>query len=218
MGWLKKTIDSSIGKKLVMSLTGLALYGFILAHLAGNMLLYVGENAFNDYANALSSTKLIYLAEALLILICVTHVIFAIRLSIENRSARPVRYAMDVSAGERTFMSSHMIHTGMVILIFIIIHLVTFKYGEWSNAAGSSATLYDLVVMKFQNPYYSGFYVVAMVLLGMHLNHAFQSAFQTLGLNHKKHTPNIKKLGALLSVIITAGFSSFPIFFFFIKH
>lgn len=119
-------------------------------------------------------------------------------------------------------MSSYMFHTGSVVLIFLVIHIITFKYGNWSNdpAMASSIenqTLYDLVVISFGKPYYALGYIAAMIGVGFHLNHAFQSAFQTLGLNHKKYTPIIKSLGTLYSIVIAIGFAIFPAYFLFIN-
>jgi succinate dehydrogenase / fumarate reductase, cytochrome b subunit len=222
MGWLLTFFKSSIGKKLLMSLTGLFLCSFLLIHLAGNFSLFVGKDAFNTYTNILSANPLIKVAEIVMIIFFLIHLLTSSQLTLENRSARPEGYAMDVSAGSRTFMSSYMFHTGSVVLIFLVIHIITFKYGNWSNdpAMASSIenqTLYDLVVISFGKPYYALGYIAAMIGVGFHLNHAFQSAFQTLGLNHKKYTPIIKSLGTLYSIVIAIGFAIFPAYFLFIN-
>ncbi len=220
MGWLFDFFKSSIGKKLLMSLTGLFLCSFLLIHLLGNFSLYAGRDTFNAYSNLLSHSPLIKVAEVILVLFFAVHILTSATLTIENRQARPEKYAMDVSAGARTFMSSYMFHSGAIVFIFLLLHIWTFKYGDWSHNLAynpDKLTLYDLVVVRFGEVYYSFGYVIAMIVLGFHLNHAFQSAFQTLGLNHKKYTPFIKKIGTAYAVTVALGFSSFPIYFLYIK-
>lgn len=181
--------------------------------------MYVGKDAFNHYADALAGFEFIKLMEIGMIVIFLVHIATSAKLTIENNNARSEKYVVQANAGASTWMSSHMFHTGSIILVFVIVHLWTFKFGEWSNEAHAvtSTTLYDLVVGWFGNVYYSAFYIIAMILLGMHLNHAFQSAFQTLGLNHKKYTPAIKLVGKWYSVLVALGFASFPAIFFLIS-
>jgi succinate dehydrogenase / fumarate reductase, cytochrome b subunit len=222
MGWLLSFFKSSIGKKLLMSLTGLFLCSFLLIHLAGNFSLYIGKDAFNAYTDILSASPLIKVAEIVMVVFFVIHIFTSVQLTLENRSARPEGYAMDVSAGSRTIMSSYMFHTGSVVFIFLVLHIVTFKYGNWSNdpamtASVGNQTLYDLVVSSFSNSIYAIAYILGMIGVGFHLNHAFQSAFQTLGLNHKKYTPLIKSFGILYSIVIAIGFASFPAYFLYIN-
>lgn len=222
MGWLIDFFKSSIGKKLLMGLTGLFLCSFLLIHLSGNFSLYIGKDAFNAYTDILSNSPLIKVAEVVMVLFFVVHIFMSTTLTLENRQARPQPYAMDVSAGARTFMSSYMFHTGAIVFIFLFLHIWAFKYGDWSHSPAlihqpDNLTLYDLVALRFGEIYYSIGYVLAMMVLGFHLNHAFQSAFQTLGLNHKKYTPFIKKLGTTYAFVIAIGFSSFPIYFLYLK-
>ena len=198
-----------------MALSGLFFCSFLLVHMAGNMLLFVGADAFNTYTSIMSTASINKVLEVLMVLLFLVHIYTSAMLTLENRAARPEKYVMDVSAGKRTFMSSNMFITGSIILIFVIIHLIGFKYGDWSNAPGSTTTMFDLVVITFNNVFWTLAYTVAVIVLGFHLNHAFQSAFQTLGLNHKKYTPIIKKLGTLYSILIALGFASFPVYFFF---
>lgn len=220
MTWLWNFISSSIGKKLLMALSGLFFCLFLLVHLTGNMLMFVGADAFNAYSNFMSAATINKVLEVLMVILFLTHVYTSAVLTLENRAARPERYAMDVSAGRRTIMSSNMFVTGSIVLIFVIIHLVFFKYGNWAVDPAATPdtkdmTMYGLVVWTFSNVFWALAYTVAVVLLGFHLNHAFQSAFQTLGLNHNKYTPLIEKLGTLYSIIIALGFASFPVYFFF---
>jgi succinate dehydrogenase cytochrome b subunit len=143
------------------------------------------------------------------------HIYTSATLTLENRAARPEKYAMDVSAGKRTFMSSNMFVTGALVLTFVVLHLWHFKYGDWSHDPNATNTMFALVASAYSNVIWAAIYTVAVIVLGFHLNHAFQSAFQTLGLNHKKYTPFIQKLGTLYSIVIALGFASFPVFFFF---
>ncbi len=214
MTWLWNFISSSIGKKLLMALSGLFFCSFLLVHMAGNMTIFIGSDAFNNYTTIMSSASINKVLEVGMVLLFLVHIITSATLTLENRAARPERYTMDVSAGKRTFMSSNMFVTGSIVLAFVVIHLINFKYGNWSNAPGSTNTMFDLLADFYGNAFYTIAYVIAVFVLGFHLNHAFQSAFQTLGLNHKKYTPFIQKLGTLYSIVIALGFASFPVYFF----
>ena len=219
MTWLWNFFSSSIGKKLLMALSGLFFCAFLLVHLSGNMLMFVSADAFNTYTSIMSSTSINKVLEVLMIVLFLTHISTSALLTLENRAARPEKYAMDVSAGKRTFMSSNMFITGSIVLTFVIIHLYNFKFGNWSNDPSALAdpnllSMYELVVIDFQHVFFTLGYLIAVIVLGFHLNHAFHSAFQTLGLNHKKYTPIIQKLGTLYSIIIALGFALFPMYFF----
>ena len=222
MGWAIDFFRSSIGKKLLMSLTGLFLCSFLLIHLSGNFSLYMGREAFNAYTDLLSRSPFIKVAEVIMVLVFAIHIFMSATLTVENRVARPQQYAKDISAGARTFMSSYMFHTGAIVLTFLFLHIWSFKYGNWSHDPAlvgnpDNLTLYDLVATRFGRIHYSIGYIAAMLVLGFHLNHAFQSAFQTLGLNHRKYTPFIKKLGTFYAVAVAAGFSSFPLYFLYLQ-
>ncbi len=219
MVWLWNFFSTSIGKKLLMSLSGLFFCMFLLVHMSGNLLLYVGADAFNAYTEIMSTAKINLLAEVMMIVLFIIHIYTSILLTIENLAARPVKYEKDVSAGKRTFMSANMFVTGLIVLIFVGIHIWGFKYGNWSNNPAATVnptdlTMYGLVALKFKGVFYALGYTIAVIALGFHLNHAFQSAFQTLGINHMKYTPTIKKLGTLYSFLIALGFASFPVYFF----
>lgn len=220
MTWLWDFVRSSIGKKLLMSLSGLFFCSFLLVHLSGNLLLFIDGEKFNAYTSFMSSASINKVLEILMVVLFLTHISTSALLTLENRAARPQKYAMDVSAGKRTFMSSNMFITGSIVLVFLVLHLIGFKYGDWSNdpvmmANPDNMSMYQLVADRLSNFLYALGYTIAVIVLGFHLNHAFQSAFQTLGLNHKKYTPFIKKVGTFYSIIIALGFASFPVFFFF---
>lgn len=212
----REYLGSSIIKKQIMAITGLGLCGFLVGHLAGNCLLYVGPEAFNTYAHKLITNPLIYVAEAGLAAMFLVHIGLAIRLTMENKSARPVPYAMKVSSGKgETFASNTMPYTGMIILVFLILHLVQFKYGPYYTAtyAGTQMRdLYRLMIEYFSNPINVGWYIFAMIALGIHVSHGFWSAFQSFGINHKKYNCKIRCISKLYAIVITVGFSALPIF------
>ncbi len=201
---LANIIRSPIAKKMIMAVTGLIWYGFLVGHLLGNLLLLRGDGGktFDAYATFLINHPLLIPAELFLIVTFFTHIYMAITLTIENRRARPTAYQVVRSSGGRNLSSSSMAITGSFTLIFIIFHLITFKYGE--RVDGS---LYKLVETTFQQTGYMVWYVVAMIILGFHLFHAFQSAFQTLSLRSRK----VQKIGLSLCVVIAGGFALLPI-------
>lgn len=202
-----------------MAKTGLMLCLFLLVHLVGNMLLYKGPEAFNAYAHALTSNKaVLYFAEAMLILIFGTHIGLAIKLTIENRAARGgVPYEVNTQCGDMNIATKHMPFSGGWILVFLILHLINFKYANHTILEGGVHDIYTVVVEHFQKPLWALYYVVSMAILAGHLFHGVQSACQTFGLNHPRHNDMIKGISALYAAIIFVGFASFPIYFFFCK-
>ena len=208
---LSLLFQSSIGKKILMALSGLFYCGFLVGHLSGNFLLFVGKKEFNDYSDFLASTSLIYVAEVLLILALLIHVFTAIALTKENRKARGSSYKKLELKGNNRINSTYMGLSGLLILSFLVLHIYTFKFGDWHNQG--AVTLYDLVLLRFADSWYSGFYVFCMICMGIHLKHAFKSAFHTLGLISQKNILLIR-LSNLFALAITVGFSSFPIYFY----
>mgnify|MGYP001201687677 FL=1 len=200
-----KLFSSPIGKKMGMALTGLILYGFLVGHLLGNLLLLKGDGgqAFNAYAEFLINHPLIIPAELFLVVVFLLHVYLAFSVTRENRRARPVGYQTTQSVGGRSFASYTMIYSGVIVLVFLVLHLKTFKYGD--KAGG---TLYDLVSSTFQQTGYMVWYAIAMVVLGFHLWHAFQSALQTLSVRSEK----IKSLGLFLCLALALGFGFLPVY------
>ena len=208
--------SASIGKKLVMSITGLFLCSFLLIHLSGNFLLLKsdGGEAFNAYANFMSTSPLIRIMEIVLVMGVGFHVFFAIKLIRENAQARPQKYAYSQPLKNSSLFSQIMGPSGMVILLFLILHLVNFFAKHRFGDPGE--TMYETVRNTFECWYYVLFYVLCMVLLSFHLNHGFQSAFQTLGFNKPKSLihKRIKQLGTLFAVAICVGYAVIPLFFF----
>ncbi len=215
MGWFSKFIESSLGKKIVMALTGSLLMLFLIVHFIGNMLLYFGPAAFQKYVETLEAVKpVVRVVEILLALLFVFHIFNGVRLWWLNKKANPQKYAVNASSENSTIFSRSMAITGSIIFIFLVIHLSTFWASfNFAKHPPSEFLFYTIVAEWFQNIYYSLFYIIAMGFLGFHLNHAFQSAFQTFGVNHKKYTPLIKKLGTVYALIMALGFASIPIYF-----
>lgn len=203
-------LDSSIGKKIVVALAGVLLCGFLITHLAGNLFLFVGGDAFNRYAEALEHNPLLPLAEGGLLFLFLVHIGMSARATLANRAARPVAYEAYKGKGARTPGSRSMAITGTVILAFVIIHVATFKF----KAGGAKgADLFTHVVAWFANPWYAAFYILAVAGVGLHLSHGVQSALQTFGVNHPRYTPMLRKAGLAFAALIFLGFASMPIYF-----
>ncbi len=211
--------SSSVGTKLILGLTGLAMVGFLIGHLAGNVLILVGPEVFNNYGHALISNPLLIPAEFGLVALLFLHVIKAIRNQRTNRAARPVDYTLKVGAGHtsrKSAASTSMIVTGLVILGFLAVHIRTFKYGPFYAVDGSDIRdLHRLVVEMFQQPPWVGFYVITMTLVGMHLRHGISSAFQSLGVDGTALAPRLVVLGKVLAVVIGGGFALIPLWIYF---
>lgn len=210
---------SSIGKKQIMALTGFGLIGFVLTHLAGNFFILVGPDAFNYYAYKLTSNPLIYVAEAILAGMFIGHIVLAVLLKLQNMGARPQSYFTKVRTGRgETIASGTMPYTGLVLMIFLILHLLNFKFGtEYYTVVDGvkMRDLYKTVIEYFANPLYVAWYVFAMLCLGLHTSHGFQSMFQTWGLNHKKYTPAIQTLSSAYGIFVALGFSGLAIYCYF---
>ena len=223
MASIGTAIASSIGRKILMSLTGIIMLGFVIGHLVGNLQLLTGDpDPFNTYGHFLVGLGGLLVAVELFLIAClVIHVITAISISRGKRVARPDNYNKLKSAGgasRKTAGSSTMIYTGVLLLVFIVFHVWSFKFGP-AEAEGYVTTidgvemrdLHRLVVEKFTQPTYVAGYVVAMIILGLHLSHAFWSALQSLGLYHDRYTPVLYSAGRALAVLISLGFLIIPI-------
>lgn len=208
MNWVTGTFGASIGKKMLMAVTGLSFIGFLAAHLAGNLTIYGGREAFNGYAAHLHSLgPLLTAAEFGLLALCVVHVVTGVLLAWQNYRARPERYAVNATAGGRTLGSATMPYTGVLILMFVVFHLANFHFVDKTHT-----TIFDIVSRAFSNPLYVGGYIAAMVVVALHVSHGFWSVFQTLGLNHPKYMPIITAAGLIFAVAIGVGFGCLPIF------
>ena len=217
MGWFFKFLNSSIGKKFMMAVTGSFLLIFLIVHLVGNITLFFGPGAFNTYVLTLDIIKpLIRVIEVVLLGAFVLHIFNGLKLWLENKRARGVTYKVNGSSENSTIFSRTMAITGSIILIFLVSHLTTFFWRFNVHDPMGLAThhqYYDVVVYFFNMWWYVVLYVIAMIFLGYHLNHGFQSAFQTFGWNHNRYFPVIKKLGTIYAIIMALGFASMPIYF-----
>lgn len=223
MSWFTHALSSTIGRKVIMSLTGLFLITFLIVHASGNMLLFKndGGEAFNLYAEFMTSNPLIKVASYILYSGIILHVIYSIILTSKNKSARPVGYKLAHPNANSTWRSRNMGVLGTIIFIFLVIHLRSFWYemhfGDIpvvTYAGVEVSDLYTVVQAAFSQWWYSLIYVLAMIGLGFHLAHGFWSAFQTLGMSHKKYTPFIKTVGVLFAIVVPALFASMPIYFY----
>ncbi|OQX24269.1 MAG: succinate dehydrogenase [Desulfobacteraceae bacterium IS3] len=210
MNWFTNTLGTSVGKKLMMAVTGLCFCGFLTVHLIGNLTLYGGKNLFNAYAEHLHSLgPVITVAEWGLLTLAIIHVLTGLTLFLGNLNARPERYAVSKSAGGRTLGSSTMPYTGILLLIFIVLHLVNFHFADRTYQ-----TVYHIVSRVLSRPEYVFIYVAAVIIAAIHVSHGFWSAFQTLGANHPKYMPFIQGAGLAFSVIVGFGFGFIPVFIF----
>ena len=207
-------IKIGIGKKLLVALTGLFLCSFLIVHLSGNMLLFKndGGKAFEAYSEFMSTNPVIRTMEIVLFAGFLTHIIWAVSIWITNRMARPQSYAMNQPSANSTLASRTSFLTGSIVFIFLVVHLKSF----WVPArfpSGAKPSMYEVVVTAFRNPAYDLLYLIALVLLGYHLNHGFQSAFQTFGLNPGRNKW-INRVAIFFWLIIPIGFAAMPVFFY----
>jgi succinate dehydrogenase / fumarate reductase cytochrome b subunit len=217
-------LSSSIGTKLLIAFSGLCLFIFLIAHLSGNLLFIVGPDAFNEYSHRLVSNPLVYVAEAGLLAVFLLHVIKAAWMFITNQAARPARYEKRTWAktknprSRKSVASSTMIVTGTIILLFVVTHLATFKFGRYYETPDGIRDLYRLQIEVFSQPVYVVFYLVCMAIIFLHLWHGLSSAAQSFGLDHPTWTPRILTIGRVLSVLIGGGFFVLPIYTFFVAR
>lgn len=223
MSWFTRALSSTIGRKVIMSLTGLFLITFLIVHVSGNMLLFKndGGEAFNLYAEFMTTSPLVRLLSIILYSGLILHIVYSIILTSINRSARPVGYKLAHPNQNSTWRSRNMGLLGTIIFVFLVIHLRTFWYemhfGDVpvENYGGVEVkNLYAVVVEAFSQWWYVLFYLLALVGLAYHLAHGFWSAFQTLGMSHKKYTPFIKSLGLWFSILISVLFAAMPVYFY----
>lgn len=219
MSWFLKFLNSSIGKKFLMAVTGSFLLIFLIVHLVGNITLFFGANAFNTYVSVLDVVKpLIRVIEVVLLAAFILHIFNGLRLWIENKKARGVTYKINGSPENSDVFSRTMFLTGSIVFIFLVVHLGTFFWRfnvHDPEGLANTHQYFDIVAGFFKIWWYAILYVIAVLLLGFHLNHGFQSAFQTFGWNHKKYFPLIQKIGTVYAILMTIGFASMPIYFFF---
>ncbi len=204
-----------------MALAGMFLMLFLISHLITNLLMLAGDGgtAFRNAVSFLTVNPVIKIVEYVLFAAFLIHIILGFVLQLHNHYARPVKYRKSLRTDTSPF-SRYMFHTGIIILVFLVIHLVNFFFIRLGivplpEIAADRHDFYPVAVELFQNPWYSAIYLVSFIFLGFHLQHAFQSAFQSLGLNHTKYTPVIKVIGTIYAIAISVGFAIIPVYFMF---
>ena len=213
----------SIGQKYLMGLTGLGLALFVLIHMLGNLLIFTGEKVYNLYAYQLEESSLLLVLEAGLLVLFLFHIVLAVVLSVKNHLSRLGKYALAASGPKTTsWYQKNLIAQGAVILVFVILHLITFKFGTHYEVTYEGETVRDLfrlVVEVFQNPVTVVWYLVALLILFVHLFHGLSSSFQSLGFNHPRFSLWIKNISFIYTVLVTVGYISLPLYvFFFMKE
>jgi succinate dehydrogenase / fumarate reductase cytochrome b subunit len=204
--------SSTIGKKAVMAATGLLLYGFVVVHMIGNLQVYLGPEAINAYGAFLHQFlhgQGLYLARGVLLLATLLHLWAALSLTLQNASARAVGYR-EWQARESTYASRTMVWSGPLLLAFILYHLAHFTTGD-AHPEFVPGDVYRNMVVGFQNPFASAFYILAMLALGLHMYHGFWSMLQTLGVSHPRWNRVRRPLSGLLAFGVVAGNISMPI-------
>jgi len=195
--------------KLLIGVTGFALFVYLIVHIIGNVMVFFGPAVFNKYAYTLEGNPLIPVIEIGLLLIFLMHVYKTISMFLANQSARPIRYSKKKFAGRpsrKTLASATMIFSGLWLLVFIVIHVKAFRYGVEYEWPAGGRDLYRLEMENFANPLVVAFYVVSMLVVGSHLWHGITSSLQSLGLEHPRWTPRVLVAGKAAAVLIAGGF------------
>jgi succinate dehydrogenase / fumarate reductase cytochrome b subunit len=202
-------LASLVTTKLIIGATGVLLFLYLIVHIIGNLMVFLGRDTYNAYAHFLTSNPLIIPIEIGLLLIFLIHLVKAIRMTLQNQSARPVAYARKEYAGgasQKSLASSSMILTGLAILIFVPIHVWQFKFRAHYDLGDGLNDLYRIEFENLSSPVTVGLYVIMMVLVGLHLWHGVGSSFQSLGVSGPRLTPLIRNIGKVCAVIIAGGF------------
>jgi len=219
MPTFRRLFSSSVGTKLLIGLTGLLLFLYLILHLAGNALIFAGPDIFNTYSHRLISNPLIVPIEIALLVVFLLHVYKAVTNYVANRRARPIGYDQKRFAGHtsrKSFASSTMIWSGLIVFLFIIVHVKQFKYGAWYQTV-SDDPIRDLARTEYEvfaQPAWVAFYVIATLLVGLHLRHGISSGFQSIGFDHPVYTRRLTQWGVAFAILIGAGLAIIPIWVF----
>ena len=213
---------SPIGKKIITGVTGLGLTLFVLVHMTGNLMLFTGSSTYNQLAHFINSLgPLYYLVELILLALVVFHAAVGISIRLSTQRARPVGYARLKSAGppsKQSLSSRTMLITGLILLIFLVLHLLTFRFGVYYSTVINGVEMRDLaalVIEKFQDPLYAFGYVGVMILLGFHLRHGVWSGLQSLGAMNANLSPLVYTIALILAILIALGFVILPLAIYF---
>ena len=202
--------SSSVGTKVLIGITGFALFLYLVIHIAGNLLVFFGPAVFNQYAYMMEERNpLLPVIELLLLAVFLVHIYKTVRMFLSNQSARPVRYAQKKPAGppsRKSLASSTMIVSGLWLLAFLIVHVKAFRFSPTYPWGDGGRDLYRQEMENLSNPFVAGFYVLSMIVVGSHLWHGISSALQSLGLDHPRWTPRVLTAGKLFAVAIAGAF------------
>jgi succinate dehydrogenase / fumarate reductase cytochrome b subunit len=204
-----RVLTSSVGSKLLIGATGLALFLYLIIHVSANVMVFFGPEVFNGIADRLERIPILPAIEIGLLLVFLTHVVKTIEMVLDNRRARPVAYAKKTFAGppsRKSLASSTMILSGLWLLVFIVIHVKAFKYSPTYVWGDGAKDFYRLEMDNFRNPLVAAFYVVSMLVVGSHLWHGVSSAFQSLGVEHRRGARGILVAGRSAAVAIAGTF------------
>jgi succinate dehydrogenase / fumarate reductase, cytochrome b subunit len=209
---------SSIGKKMIVALTGVILMLFVIGHLLGNLQIFLGPRWINDYAQHLRDLgPLLWLVRIALLIAVILHIYFTISLAVENRRARPNRY-QERDYVKASYASRHMVVSGVVVLAFVVFHLLHFTGRQFNsrfpllkNDPLNHYDVYSMMVYGFRNVYVSTFYIIGLFLLTIHLTHGASSFFQSLGLNDKKLTPQLAAAARVFAWLLFIGYTAIPV-------
>lgn len=222
MPTLLKALQSQVGRKILTAITGIGLMLFIIGHLIGNLSLFAEDPAFNKYTLALESLgPILYIVEAIIAIGILLHAWVGISIWWRKRKARPEGYKINATKGSpshKTFSSQSMIFTGIVLFVFLIIHINHFKFGPTDTImidGHEAKDLKELVVDTFINPLWAFGYTAVMVLLGFHLRHGFWSALTSLTMKHKSYSFILYTIGTIFAILMAVGFIFIPLYIFF---
>lgn len=218
---------TTLGRKYLMALSGAGLFGFTVVHMLGNLQLFLGPESLNRYAQFLQSNKeLLWPARLGLLSMVAIHLWSAIKLAAENKAARPVQYIGDPNPAAATFASRTMLMSGLIVAAFAVYHILHFTvqvpeinfvsvdFKTFHVAEGAQKGFHDvyrMMVTGFQNPFVSGFYILAVGLLCLHLSHGLSALFQTLGLRNHAWWPLIQRFGIVASLLLFLGYITVPV-------
>lgn len=217
---LSRIFSSSVGTKLLIGLTGLALFAYMVLHLAGNAIVLLGPETFNEYSHRLIANPLIVPIEIGLLLVFLLHIYKTVTMWMRNKAARPIGYQKKEMAGHtsrKSLASSTMIASGLILLLFVIVHVKQFKFGSFYLVQGSDSVrdLYRTEIEVFRQPLWVLFYVIGTLVVGLHLRHGVSSAFQSLGLDHPRYTRRITAVGIAFALLIGLGLAAIPVWVYF---
>jgi succinate dehydrogenase / fumarate reductase cytochrome b subunit len=212
----RRVFTSTVGTKLLIGLTGLALFAYLVLHLVGNALVFLGQDTFNEYSHTLISNPLIGPIEIGLLLVFLLHIYKAVTNWFANQQARPVSYQKKRPAGHtsrKSVASSTMILTGSLAILFILVHVKQFKYGAYYASAANPAVrdLYRTEVDVFHQPLWVAFYVICTALVALHLRHGISSGFQSIGFDHPIYTRRLVTWGIVGAIVVGGGLAVIPL-------